>query len=79
MPHKITIEVYIAVNEDADFETGCSADEATERLSENFGGQMVRIIRKAFRITPPDIADLGEEDVADEEGDVTRVEAEAAE
>jgi hypothetical protein len=43
MPSKITVEVYIAINEDSDVETGCSADEATERLSENFGGQMARL------------------------------------
>jgi hypothetical protein len=75
MPSKITIEVYIAVNEDGDVETGCSVDEAVDRLSENFGGQMVRVVRKAFRIMPPDVTDLGEEEVADEEGDVTQMEA----
>jgi hypothetical protein len=75
MPSQITVEVYIACNEDGDVETGCSIDEATERLSENSGGQMVRVVRKAFRITPPDVTDLGEEEVADEEGDVAQIEA----
>jgi hypothetical protein len=78
MPSKITVEVHIAMNEDGDVETGCTAEEATDRLSENYGGQMVRIIRKAFRIAPPDIMDIGEEDVPDDEGSVETM-AEAAE
>jgi hypothetical protein len=76
--NKVTIEVYTACNEEGDFETRCSVDEATERLTENYGGQMVRIIREAFRIRPFAIMDLGEEDVPDEEGDVTQSEADAA-
>jgi hypothetical protein len=76
--NKVTIEVYIARNEEGDFETGCSVDEATERLTKNYGRPMVRIIHKAFGITPAAIMDLGEEDVPDKEGDVTRIEADAA-
>ncbi len=41
---KATIEVYIALNED-EFETGASIDEASERLTEKYGGQMVRRLR----------------------------------
>jgi hypothetical protein len=42
---KATIEVYIALNEEGEFETGASIDEASERLTEKYGGQMVRRLR----------------------------------
>jgi hypothetical protein len=74
MSSKITAEVYVAINEEGDVETGCTLDEATVRLSENFGGQMVRVIRKLFLIAPPQIQDLCDENVPDDEGDVTHLE-----
>jgi hypothetical protein len=49
MPSKITVEVHIAMNEDGDVETGCTAEEATDRLSENYGGQMAKRMFRTMR------------------------------
>jgi hypothetical protein len=43
--------VYIAMNEDADYEVGASEDEATERLSENIGGRLGRVVGLVVRDT----------------------------
>jgi hypothetical protein len=75
MPGKKTIEIYISMNDEGDFEVGVDAEESANRLLDSFGGQCVRTIRKAFLITPPAIQDIGEEDIADDEGETTRVEA----
>jgi hypothetical protein len=44
--------VYIAMNEDADYEVGATDDEATERLSDNVGGRLGRVVRLVVRMSP---------------------------
>jgi hypothetical protein len=68
--------VYVAMNEDADYEVGTMEDEATERLNDNVGGMMVRVIRLTARMSQPVIEDAGEVTITDTAG--TTMEFEAA-
>jgi hypothetical protein len=67
--------IYVAMNEDADYEVGASEDEATERLSDNIGGALVRVIRLVVRMSPPKAEDAGEVTIADTAGERVRFEA----
>jgi hypothetical protein len=60
--------VYIAMNEDADYEVGATEDEATERLSDNVGGRLGRVVRITVRMSPPRAEDAGEVTIADTAG-----------
>jgi hypothetical protein len=68
--------IYVAMNEDADYEVGTTEDEATERLNDNVGGRMVRVIRLTARMSPPVTEDAGEVTITDTAG--TTMEFEAA-
>jgi hypothetical protein len=70
---KTTAEIYIAMNEDGDFEVGINEEEASERLMEHAGGQMIRIVKIAAKMTPPAITEAAV-DVPDEAGETTEVE-----
>jgi hypothetical protein len=67
--------VYVAMNEDADHEVGTTEDEVTERLSDNVGGRMVRVIRLTARMSPPAVEDAGEVTITDTAGATTEFEA----
>jgi hypothetical protein len=67
--------VYIAMNEDADYEVGATEDEATERLSDNVGGRLGRVVRLVVRMSPPKAEDAGEVTIADTAGERVRFEA----
>lgn len=67
--------VCIAMNEDADYDVGATEDEATERLSENIGGRLGRVVRLVVRMTPPKTEDVGEFMVADTAGETVTFEA----
>jgi 3-methyladenine DNA glycosylase/8-oxoguanine DNA glycosylase len=60
--------VYIAINEDADYEVGATEDEATERLNDNVGGRLGRLVRLTVRMSPPKAEDGGEVRIADTAG-----------
>jgi hypothetical protein len=67
--------VYIAMNEDADYEVGATEDEATERLSDNVGGRLGRVVRITVRMSPPQAEDAGEVTIADTAGETVTFEA----
>jgi hypothetical protein len=67
--------IYLAMNEDADYEVGVTQDEATERLADNVGGRMVRVIRLTVRMSPPKAEDCGGAVIADTVGKTFAVEA----
>jgi hypothetical protein len=67
--------IYVAMNEDGDHEVGTTEDEATERLSDNVGGRLGRVIRLTIRMSPPKVEDAGEVAVADTIGETLAVEA----
>jgi hypothetical protein len=67
--------IYLAMNEDADYEVGTAEEEATERLSDNVGGRMVRVIRLTARMSPPRAEDCGEVTIADTAGTTMTFEA----
>jgi hypothetical protein len=61
--------VYIAMNEDADYEVGASEDEATDRLSESIGGRLGRVVRLVVRMSPPKAEDAGGVTIPDMAGE----------
>jgi hypothetical protein len=63
------------MNEDADYEVGATEDEATERLSDNVGGRLGRVVRLVVRMNPPKAEDAGEIMIADTAGERVRFEA----
>jgi hypothetical protein len=67
--------VYVAMNEDADYEVGATEDEATERLSDNIGGRLGRVVRITIRMSPPTAEDAGDVMVADTAGEAVTFEA----
>jgi hypothetical protein len=67
--------VYIAMNEDADYEVGATEDEATERLSDNVGGRLGRVVRITVRMSPPQAEDAGEVTIPDTAGETVTFEA----
>jgi hypothetical protein len=67
--------VYIAMNEDADYEVGATEDESTERLSDNVGGRLGRVVRLVVRMSPPKAEDAGEVTIADTADERVRFEA----
>lgn len=71
---KIIAEIYIAMNECGDYEVGISSEEASDRLIDNGGSEMIRIVKIAAKMTPPAIAETTI-DVSDEAGETTEVEA----
>ena len=74
MTHKTAAEIYIAMNEDGHYEVGTNEEEATERLMDQAGGQMCRIVKITARMTPPAITHAAV-DIADDAGETTEVEA----
>ena len=47
------IEVFIAMNEDGDYEVGTEAELARDLLSENAGGYACRIVKLVVQMSPP--------------------------
>jgi hypothetical protein len=63
------------MNEDADYEVGASEDEATERLADNVGGRLGRVIRLTIRMSPPKSEDAGKVTVVDAVGETVAFKA----
>lgn len=75
---KTKCEIYLAINEDGDFEVRSEGEsEATEALVENYGGTMVRVVKITAFVTAPKLTEA-EIDVSDEAGATEPVETEAA-
>jgi len=68
------VTVYIAMNEDGDYECATDASDATERLVENSGGQMVRVVEINIAMTAPEMAVVSGA-VPDDAGTVGKLEA----
>ena len=50
-PESEIAEIYLAVNENGEYDIGCDAEDAAERLRENCGGDHCRIVRMNIDIT----------------------------
>jgi hypothetical protein len=46
-------ELYLAMNEDGDYEVGLTDEEAKDRLTDNIGGYCCRIFKVNFEANPP--------------------------
>jgi hypothetical protein len=47
----VVATVFIAVNEDRDWDAGADEDEAAERLRENYGGNQVTMVKLDVDVT----------------------------
>lgn len=77
MSGKILCEIFIAMNEDGDWEVATEASDAVECMVSNNGGDCVRCIKINVHMTPPAIEET-ELDIPDEAGETKRVEAQAS-
>jgi hypothetical protein len=50
------IEVFVAMNEDGDYEVGIDQNDAVERLDKNVGGEMRRIAKLTVYMAAPTAA-----------------------
>src|SRR5262249_19878663 len=75
MPDKIDCEIYLAINEDGDYEVATTDGDAAQLLSENSGGAMIRIVRITAKIAPPKATEVTL-DVPDEAGETVESEVE---
>jgi len=57
-PNRKHFEVFLAMNEDGDFEIGTDAEEAADRLAGNCGGYQCRIVRIGGWMHPPMMAEM---------------------
>jgi hypothetical protein len=71
------IEIYVAMNENGDYEAATESEDATTRLIENAGGDMVRLIKIIVKMDPPVMAEVDVE-VPAEAGTTEKIEAEVA-
>ena len=64
----IQADIYIAMNEEGEYEVGTSEEEAGERLVDCHGGYMSRIVRLPVRMAPPKAMEAPAFDIPDETG-----------
>lgn len=67
---KKACEIWLAVNEDGDYEVGIAEDEATERLTENIGGYCCKLVKLTVMVTAPKVENV-DVDVPDAAGKTT--------
>ena len=53
--HQNTIEVWIVMNEDGDYEVGKDVDDAAEQFDDNLTGSLRRIVKINVNMTPPQV------------------------
>jgi hypothetical protein len=73
-PAAVVAEIYIAMNEEGEFEVGTSEEEAGERLVDTYGGCMSRIVKLPLLMTPPRTMEAPGVDIADDAGTTVAVE-----
>jgi hypothetical protein len=66
------IEVWIAMDESGEYEVGCDDSSAIDRLKEQTGSELLRLVRLKITMSPPSVEEL---DVAvpDEAGQTIKV------
>ena len=74
-----TIEIFVAMNEDGDYETGIDDSDARDRLEENWGGASVRIVKLKVTMSPPQVIEGPTVTVPDDAGKTIEAEAETGE
>jgi len=72
-----TIEVFIAMNEDGDWEARSDSTDAAEALVDSYGYTAARIVKIKITMNAPEITEGGEVVIADEAGETIKAEAEA--
>jgi hypothetical protein len=72
---KVLAEVYIAMNEEGEFEVGTTEEEASQRLVENTSGYSCRLVKINAEMTPPAPIEA-DVDISDEAGTTIAIENE---
>ena len=76
-PAKAVVEIFVAMNEDGDYDVATTQEDASERLTDNFACQMIRIVKLSGLMSPPKIAEA-DVDIPDDTGETIEAEAEGA-
>jgi len=71
-PQEITL--FVAMNEDGEWEADADASEATNRVAENSGGTMVRVVQVTLTLSPPVMSEV-EGTVPDQAGETVELKA----
>ena len=79
MTHKPQLIVFIALNEDGEYEVGLTAEEAGERLHEQATSYLIRTVEIAVHMALPQAEEGPVIEIPDTAGTTTQVEVEAAE
>jgi hypothetical protein len=66
MTEKTRVQIFIAMNENGDWEVGGTAHEAGELIIQNERTKMIRIAVIDVNMAPPQLADGGEVTIPDE-------------
>jgi hypothetical protein len=68
-----TIEVWIAIDGDGDYEVGCDDDDAVDRYNDNIGGtRSMRLVKLNVTMRPPEVTEASVT-VPDEAGQTVEV------
>jgi hypothetical protein len=73
MTDKTHFEIFVAMNEEGDYEVAITEEEASERLFENQGGYQCRIVRIGGFMAGPVLADAVI-DIPDDAGETVQLE-----
>lgn len=75
--NKIACEIYVAMNEDGGYVVHIDESEVLNRLAEDEGGYMARVVKVTVKMAPPQMTEA-EVEVPDEAGETKALEVEAA-
>jgi hypothetical protein len=77
MIDKVECGIFLAINEEGNYEVGTDEEEASTRLMENQGSYHCRLIKITAKAAPPQVIET-ELDIPDEAGETRQIETEAA-
>jgi len=69
-PAKTIVEVFIAMNEHGDSAVDDTVESAVYRLRQNYLGNVYRIVKRTYLMSPPRIVETEMEDIPDEPADL---------
>jgi hypothetical protein len=77
MTEKTHFEIFLAMNEEGDYEVATAEEEASERLVENQGGYQCRIVRIGGFMARPALVETAPIDIPDDAGEIHQIEVQA--